>query len=204
MDVKENSKKLIKVITLGAFFAFFLFGFSDNLKGATLPVLLTDLNFDYALGGTILLLSYLGFLIATLVTGPLSDVAGKKLVIFLASAFLVVGMIGYSLVSEVWALALSMFIMGLGLGALEVGANLIIVDLHPEDKARYLNLLAFFHGIGSMIAPLYAGQMLVLGFSWRRVYQFGAGIALLVLIYFLLAKYPRTDSAQENKLNFKN
>ena len=204
MDVKENSKKLIKVITLGAFFAFFLFGFSDNLKGATLPVLLTDLNFDYALGGTILLLSYLGFLIATLVTGPLSDVAGKKLVIFLASAFLVVGMIGYSLVSEVWALALSMFIMGLGLGALEVGANLIIVDLHPEDKARCLNLLAFFHGIGSMIAPLYAGQMLVLGFSWRRVYQFGAGIALLVLIYFLLAKYPRTDSAQENKLNFKN
>ena len=60
------------------------------------------------------------------------------------------------------------------------------------------------NGVGSMIAPLYAGQMLVMGFSWRRVYQFGAGIALLVLIYFLLAKYPRTTSVQSNKLDFKN
>ena len=204
MEVKEKSTKLIKTITLGAFFAFFLFGFSDNLKGATLPVLLDDLNFNYAYGGTILLLAYLGFLIATLITGPLSDMAGKKVVIFLASTFLMVGMLGYSVVSELWALALTMFIMGLGLGALEVGANLIIVDVHPKDKARYLNLLAFFHGIGSMIAPLYAGQMLVMGFSWRRVYQFGAGIALLVLIYFLLAKYPRTSSTETNTLNFKN
>lgn len=204
MDVKENSAKLIKIVTLGAFFSFFLFGFSDNLKGATFPVLLDDLNFNYANGGTILLLSYLGFLIATLVTGPLADIAGKKLIILLASAFLMVGMLGYSVVSELWSLALTMFIMGLGLGALEVGANLIIVDIHPEDKARYLNLLAFFHGIGSMIAPLYAGQMLVMGFSWRRVYQFGAGIALFVLIYFLLAKYPRKSGASTNKLNFKN
>ena len=204
MDVKENSSKLIKVITLGAFFAFFLFGFSDNLKGATFPVLLDDLSFNYANGSTILLLSYFGFLIATLITGPLSDVAGKKVVIFLASTFLFVGMLGYSLVSEMWMLALTMFFMGLGLGALEVGANLIIVDVHPEDKGRYLNLLAFFHGVGSMIAPLYAGQMLVMGFSWRRVYQFGAGIALLVLIYFLLAKYPRTTSVQSNKLDLKN
>ncbi len=39
MDVKEGSNKLIKTITIGAFFAFFLFGFSDNLKGATFPVL---------------------------------------------------------------------------------------------------------------------------------------------------------------------
>ena len=204
MNTKANSTKLVKIITLGAFFAFFLFGFSDNLKGATFPVLLDDLSFNYAYGSTILLLSYFGFLIATLITGPLSDVAGKKVVIFLAIIFLLVGMLGYSFVSEVWMLALSMFIMGLGLGALEVGANLIIVDVHPEDKGRYLNLLAFFHGLGSMIAPLYAGQMLVMGFSWRRVYQFGAGIAFLVLVYFLLAKYPRTSSTQKNKLDFKN
>ena len=58
MDVKEKSTKLIKIITLGAFFSFFLFGFSDNLKGATLPVLLDDLSFNYAYGGTILLLAY--------------------------------------------------------------------------------------------------------------------------------------------------
>ncbi|MBT3322388.1 MAG: MFS transporter [Anaerolineae bacterium] len=203
IDIKENSTKLIRIMTIGSFLAFFLFGFSDNLKGATLPVLLDDLSFNYAYGGTILLLSYIGFLIATLITGPLSDIVGKKSIILLASVFLLVGIFGYSIASTFLTLSLAMFVIGLGLGALEVGANLIIIDIHCEDKARYLNLLAFFHGAGSMVAPLYAGQMLLMGFSWRSIYQFGLGVVLIVLIYFLLAKYPRTSTLQNNKLNFR-
>jgi MFS transporter, FHS family, glucose/mannose:H+ symporter len=203
METKPFSAKTVKIITIGAFLAFFLFGYSDNLKGATLPVLLDDLNFSYSLGGTVLLASYLGFLIATLLTGPLSDRAGKKVVIFLACAALLVGMLGYSRANLFWTLSVAMFIIGLGLGSLEIGANLIIVDIHREDKGRYLNLLAFFHGIGSMIAPLLAGQMLVAGFSWRQIYQFSIGLVLLVLIYFLLVKYPRTASAEKNNLDFK-
>lgn len=203
MDTKPISPKLVRAITFGAFLAFFLFGFSDNLKGATFPVLLDELGFSYALGGTILLASYFGFLIATLITGPLTDLAGKKIVIFLACGSLLIGMFGFSTASTFWALIVAMFIMGLGLGALEVGANLIIVDVHREDKGRYLNLLAFFHGIGSMVAPLFAGQMLVAGFSWRSIYQLGLGLVLLVLIYFLIVKYPRTDNKQSNKLDFR-
>ncbi len=203
MDVKENSIKLVKIITLGAFFAFFLFGFSDNLKGGTLPVLLDELNFSYAYGGTMLLSSYLGFLIATLIAGPLADIAGKKIVISLACISLLIGMFGYSIVSTFGGIIGAMFIMGLGLGALEIGANLIIVDIHREDKGRYLNLLAFFHGIGAMIAPLFVGQMLVVGFSWRRIYQFGSILALFVLIYFLVIKYPRTLNSEKKKLDFR-
>ena len=203
MDSKQISAKLVNIITAGAFLAFFLFGFSDNLKGATLPVLLDDLSFSYAFGGTILLASYLGFLIATLVAGPLSDIAGKKIVIILACSSLLIGMLGYSTSSTFWALAVAMFIIGLGLGALEIGANLIIVDIHREDKGRYLNLLAFFHGAGSMIAPLFAGQMLVMGFSWRRIYQFGLGLVLFVLSYFLWVKYPRISGNESEKLDFR-
>ena len=203
MNSNQISSKLVRAITIGAFFAFFIFGFSDNLKGATLPVLLDDLSFSYTYGGTILLLSYLGFLIATLVTGPLSDIMGKKAVIFLASTCLLIGMLGYSVASSFFMLSVAMFIVGLGLGALEIGSNLIIVDVHRENKGRYLNLLAFFHGLGSMIAPLYAGQMLVLGFSWRSVYQFSLGLVLLLLVYFLLTKYPRVENSQENKIDFK-
>ena len=203
MNSNQISSKLVRAITIGAFFAFFIFGFSDNLKGATLPVLLDDLSFSYTYGGTILLLSYLGFLIATLVTGPLSDITGKKAVIFLASTCLLIGMLGYSVASSFFMLSVAMFIVGLGLGALEIGSNLIIVDVHRENKGRYLNLLAFFHGLGSMIAPLYAGQMLVLGFSWRSVYQFSLGLVLFLLVYFLLTKYPRVENSQENKIDFK-
>ena len=84
----------IRLMTYGAFFSFFLFGFADNLKGPTLPALLKDLNFNYSLGGTIFLGAYLGFLVATLLTGPLSDVTGKKVVIFVACVCLFLGIAG--------------------------------------------------------------------------------------------------------------
>jgi FHS family glucose/mannose:H+ symporter-like MFS transporter len=203
MPSKTRQPAAIKLMSYGAFLAFFLFGFADNLKGPTLPALLDDLNFSYSLGGTIVLGSYLGFLIATLATGPLSDVAGKKVVIFVACASLFAGIAGYTVASTFWVLALAMTIVGLGLGSLEIGGNLIIVDLHRQDKGRYLNLLAFFHGVGSMVAPLYAGQLLDIGVSWRRVYQSGIMVVLLLFVYFLLVKYPQTDSSEQNKLDIK-
>ena len=127
----------------------------------------------------------------------------KKVIIFLACACLFVGMIGYSLFSLFWTLTLAMVVLGLGMGALEVGGNLIIVDLHPRNKGRYLNLLAFFHGIGSMFVPLYAGQLLDAGISWRWIYQSSVLIVVLVFIYFLRVRYPQATASGQNKLDLK-
>jgi FHS family glucose/mannose:H+ symporter-like MFS transporter len=204
VQLKTSQSTLIKLITAGAFLSFFLFGFVDNLKGPILPNLLDDLGLSYSMGGTIVLGAYLGFLVATLSMGPLSDVAGKSVVILVACACLLIGMIGFSISSVFWMLAATMTIVGLGMGALEVGGNLIMVDLHSEDKGRYLNLLAFFHGIGSMIVPLYAGQLLKAGVSWRGIYQSGVLIVVLLFVYFLLVKYPKTGPSSDNKLDIRS
>lgn len=198
-----NQSTLVKLITFGAFLSFFLFGFVDNLKGPILPNLLDDLDLSYSLGGTILLGAYLGFLVATLATGALADIAGKSVVILVACACLFVGMIGFSMSSVFWMLAATMVIVGLGMGALEVGGNLIIVDLHYREKGRYLNLLAFFHGIGSMIVPLYAGQLLSAGVSWRGIYRSGILIVVLLFVYFLLVKYPKVGASDDNRFDIE-
>ena len=194
----------IKLITYGAFLSFFVFGFVDNLKGPTLSALLEDLNFSYSFGGTLVMSAYLGFLIATLVTGALSDTAGQKVVIFTACACLFVGIVGYSMASMFLILAMAMLVIGLGLGSLELGGNSIIVDLHHQGKGRYLNLLAFFHGVGSMVAPLYAGLLLTAGLSWRSIYQSAILVVLLLLVYFLLVKYPKSDTLASNKLDLRS
>ena len=77
------SKPNIILLTAVCFFAFFLFGLTDNLKGPTLPLMLAELNIDYGIGGNIFFGEYLGFLIATLITGILADRYGLKLVIVL-------------------------------------------------------------------------------------------------------------------------
>ena len=193
----------IRFITYGAFFAFFLFGFIDNIKGPTLPALLSDLNFSYAQGGTIVFGAYMGFLVATLLTGPLSDIAGKKAVIFVCCLCFFVGISAYAAFHTFWLLTLAMTAIGLGLGSVEVGANLIVVDLYHQEKGKYLNLLAFFHGVGSMVAPLYAGRMLAAGMSWQQVYQFSLPLVIALFLYFLFVKYPRTASSESNSLDLK-
>jgi MFS transporter, FHS family, glucose/mannose:H+ symporter len=197
-----NRRRSLWLFTAGTFFAFFLFGFSDNLKGPTLPALLSDLRFNYSQGGTLLLAAYVGFLVATLLTSVLADVAGKKAVLLVAGACLLVGMGAYSLSSSFWLLAAAMAILGLGLGSLEVGGNNIIVDLHAEQKGRFLNLLGTFHGLGSFVAPFLAGQLLKASLSWRQVYQIGLIPVVVLLLYLVFLRYPGGAASGADRLDW--
>ncbi len=202
----NNSKNTIWLLTAGAFFAFFVFGFSDNLKGPTLPALLTDLKFNYALGGTILLGAYIGFMAATLSTGMLADKVGQKFVLVLAGVCLAVGVTGYSSFTSPALLTLSMLVLGFGMGSLELGCNALIVELHAHDKGRYLNLMAVLHGLGSTLAPLYAGVLLTASFSWRTVYRWDLVFIVLLIIIFSLVRFPKKEeqSAAGEKLDFRH
>lgn len=201
---KVLSKNTIWLLTIGAFFAFFVFGFSDNLKGPALPALLQDLHFNYSLGGTILLGAYFGFMAATLSTGFLADAIGQKAVLILAGICLALGVGGFSTFQAPVPLMLSMAVLGFGLGSLELGCNALIVSLHSADKGRYLNLMAVMHGLGSMIAPLYAGWLLAANVSWRMVYRWDFVLIGLLIVYFTLVSFPKTDGAKAEKIDFKH
>ena len=69
------------------------------------------------------------------------------------------------------------------MGAIEVGGNSLIVDLHQAQRGRYLNLLAVFHGIGSLAVPIYAAFLLQNSFSWRQVYSFTLLLAILLTLW---------------------
>ena len=111
----KSSKTTILLLTAGCFFTFFVFGFTDNLKGPTLPSMLAELNISYGTGGNIFFGEYLGFLIATLITGILADRFGLKSVILLAGVLLGVGVGGYSFFTSTILLSGSLFVLGLGL-----------------------------------------------------------------------------------------
>ncbi len=200
--MQTSSKTTLWVWTILSFFAFFVFGFTDNLKGAILPAFLRDMDFSYATGANVLLGIYIGFLAATLLAGLLADVAGKKVVLLLAAIFMMAGITGLSLFSEFWPLALSMLVLGLGFGGIELGANNLIVDLHAAQKGRLLNLMSVMHGLGSTAAPLYAGFLLAGDFSWRLVYQGALVLVILLLVFLLLASSPRSAEQKNEPVAF--
>jgi fucose permease len=185
MNSNKEPRKRGGVATLGAFFAFFVFGLVDNMKGPTLPAILRDLELTYTQGGTILLGGYLGFLLATLLTGYLSDIAGRRAPILVAGAALILGIAGYASLGSFLPLAGAMTLIGVGLGAIEVGGNTLVVELHSEKRGLYLNLLSFFHGFASMVAPAYAGALLGRGSSWRVVYLWLLIPVIVLTVYFV-------------------
>ena len=172
--------------TAGGFFAFFTFGFVDNIKGPTLPSLLQELNFSYSQGGGILFGAYLGFVIATLIAGPLSDRLGNRLILLAAGLLIAGGTLGLSTVTTYGLLFGAMLVSGLGMGAIEVGGNGLIVALHREAQGRFLNLLATFHGVGSTLAPLYAAWLLSGSGGWRQVFLYSVPLAVLMVVIFLV------------------
>jgi len=201
MQIKP-SKTTIFLLTAGCFLSFFVFGFTDNLKGPTLPSMLAELNISYGTGGNIFFGEYLGFLIATLITGILADRFGLKSVIILAGVFLGIGVGGYSFFQSAILLSGSLFILGLGLGALELGPNAIIVSLHHERKGLYLNLMAVLHGLGSLIAPLFAGWLLSLSISWRVIYRWDILLIALFVFIFIFLRFPKAE--EKTQLDFRH
>ncbi|RPJ09481.1 MAG: MFS transporter [Spirochaetaceae bacterium] len=190
---KQNSA--VMLITIGCFFCFFIFGFLDNIKGPAIPVLLEEPFFNYSDGGIILMAQYAGFLAATLIAGMLAGRIGKKNIILLALGACGIGIIGFACFQGLVLLSLFMAFLGYGLGTIEVGANALITELHVKNRGNTLNLLAFFHGLGGITAPLYASAILGLGYSWRIPYAVGIIPVAIALVTFLLLQYRevRTD-----------
>lgn len=176
-----NSNKLL---TAAGFLSFFAFGFIDNLKGPLLPELLRSGEYTYAQGGTIVFAAYLGFILATLAAGVIADAFSNRVVLLLAAICLCVGSLGIGLTDSYFGLILFIGVTGLGLGAIELGANGLMVELHSENRGRYLNLLATFHGIGSLLVPLYAAALISAGTTWQQIYSSSIFLAIPLLVLF--------------------
>lgn len=186
-----RTKSLALAILTGlAFYAFFLFGFADNVKGPIIPELLSDLNLSYAAGSTLLLSAYIGFMVGVLATGVISSRRDNRVALIIAALAISLGAAGNVLLGSPLLLTGSFFFLGFGLGAIEVGANGLVATLYPAESGRYLNLLAVFHGAGSMIAPFAAGVIIAAGASWRSVYALIIPLAALQVLLFLLFKRP--------------
>ncbi|MBK8784440.1 MAG: MFS transporter [Anaerolineales bacterium] len=196
-------KTTVFLVTAACFLSFFVFGFTDNLKGPTLPSMIRELNIDYGISGNIFFGEYFGFIITSLIAGILADRFGLKVILILAGGLLAAGVAGYSSFSNIFLLTASLFSIGLGLGAIELGANAAIVQIHTQKTGLYLNLMAVLHGLGSLVAPLFAGWLLAMNVTWRTIYRWDIPLIALFVLLFLFLQIPKSQG-QSNSIDFRN
>ena len=194
MKLKYNQTKII--ITAAAFFAFIIFGFVDNLKGPLLPVLLDEFSLSYAQGSNILLMLYLGFMISIPGSGFIAGKYGNRFVLLLAGLVISAAIAGMGFVQDKVILFPLFFSIGISIGGIEIGANGAVSDIYHEKSGKFLNLLAVFHGAGSMLAPWIFGLVLEKNMPWQTIYR---GAFFPILLFPLIFFFLRLTSAKSKK-----
>ncbi|MGZ4818503.1 MAG: MFS transporter, partial [Terriglobales bacterium] len=114
---------------------------------------------DMVRQGDLQTLLLFGVLLATVISGPLTDRFGNKLILA-ASAFLVtVALAGMAFATTYSSAQFFGLLLGAGGGGLNMSANVLVSDIFEEDRGARLNLVAVFFGVGALLIPLGAAAV---------------------------------------------
>lgn len=165
-------------------------GIIENILGAIVPNLREDFGVNYTSIGYISLAAGFGYILTTLLGSLWSERFGQRSVIAIGIGCVALAILGtYASLNFIFLL-LAMVIMNLGFGAMAIGANTLAPRIFIRKQALMMNLLHFFYGAGAIIGPRYAGQLLDVNISWREVYLYSLIFLSVVLLVFLVSKFP--------------
>jgi len=109
--------------------------------------------------------------------GPLSDIVGRKLPLYIGTAVFGIASIGCALAPNIGALIALRAVQGFGAGAGTVIPRAVVRDLHTGPEAvRLMSLLMLVFSVSPILAPL-TGSLVVRLADWRGVFWTVAGAA---------------------------
>jgi DHA1 family bicyclomycin/chloramphenicol resistance-like MFS transporter len=147
--------------------------------------------------GLMMSLFMLGFAVAPLFYGPVSDRYGRKPVVLFACTLFAVAGIGCASARSLPTLLLWRVVQGAGAGASMTTTLAIVRDLFEGQAARTrFSYVAIATMVVPMIAPTAGAVLLVLG-GWRAIHAVLAGVGLLLMLAMLIgfAESARIDPA---------
>lgn len=164
--------------------------FAIDMYLPALPTIGADLRASPMAVQMSLVVVFLSFAIGPLLIGPLSDMHGRKPLMYGGLAVFAVASVGAALAPSVEWLILFRLLQGLGASAGMVVPRAVVRDLHTGPEAtRLMSLLMLVFSISPILAPL-TGSFIIEAFGWRAVFWAVtlAAVLAVVLLSFGLAE----------------
>ena len=138
-------------VVLNLFYAYMSLGLVLIMLGSILPEMKSDYALSYQVGGALLSVQSVGYVLAGLLAGYLPFVLGIKISFILIQLSVTLGFV-MLLVSgnPVWLLA-AMFLIGIGKGGI-TNYNNLLMNIYSEGNAGPLNILHACFAAGAVIA----------------------------------------------------
>lgn len=164
------------------YLAFISLGLPDSLLGSGWPAMHGDLGVPVSYMGIVTVIISGGTVISSLLSSKVTKKFGTNKVTVISVFLTAFALFGFSFSDRFWMLAVFAVPYGLGAGAVDAALN-NYVALHY--KARHMNWLHCFWGVGTIISPFimsYALASSVWNNGYRIVGYIQLGITLLLLI----------------------
>lgn len=166
---------------------------STDIYLPAMPVMAKDLQGDAELTITGFLI---GFCIAQLIWGPISDRFGRRLPLFIGLGLFVIGSVGCALSTDIVEIIFWRVFQALGACTGPMLARAMIRDLFSRTRAaQMLSTLMIIMAIAPIAGPLIGGQMIRVT-SWHAIFWLLAIIGAVMLIS--LSWLPETLSAEKH------
>ncbi|KAH7107653.1 MFS amino acid permease [Auriculariales sp. MPI-PUGE-AT-0066] len=204
-EVHKIPHNNLKLVFPGLMLCVFLAALDQTIVAISLPAILSDIGgvgSGYSWVGTAYLLLAASF---APFYGKLSDVLGRKIVLFSAiSIFLVGSALCGAAKSFVW-LVIARGVQGLGGGGIFQLVQITVSDITPlETRGRYTGLIGAVWGFASIFGPL-VGGVLTDHVSWRWIFYINlptGAFATIILAVFLKLNPTRQKTLQQHMAEF--
>lgn len=182
-----KTTRLVFILILSALMAFT--SLSTDIYLPAMPVMANELQGNVELTITGFLV---GFCIAQLIWGPISDHLGRRIPLVIGMVLFVIGSMGCALSTDIMQIVFWRVFQALGACTGPMLARAMIRDLFSRTRAaQMLSTLTIVMAIAPIVGPLLGGQMIKFA-SWHAIFWLLAVIGVLMLcsLYWLSETLP--------------
>ena len=196
---KQTKTALLFLILYGTML---LFGYTENLRGVSYPLIKTEFGISYEQQGVMVSMLSLSYMLFCLAGGIILGRFGVKKAFITGYVVLFLGLTGIFFMPGFFSAAAALFMVFAGFGLFEVGINALATQVFTSRAALLMSLLHFFYGAGSSLSPRIAGT-LAAALGWRYIYLLAIPLALVFFVPSALARFPKAEEELQKTENKK-
>lgn len=178
---------IVFIIILSALMA--VTSLSTDIYLPAMPAMNKDLHGDAELTITGFLI---GFCLAQLIWGPLSDHLGRRIPLFIGMTLFIIGSVGCALSDDITSIVFWRVFQALGACTGPMLARAMVRDLFSRTRAaQMLSTLMVIMAIAPIAGPLIGGQLIKVT-SWHAIFWLLAviGVVMLLSLFWLPETLP--------------
>ena len=148
---------------------------------------------DHTSIGLVIMTAFIGYFIAPILTGELTDRFGRRAVLLTSFITMTVGIIVVLLIDHPVGVAVGLLVVGMAFGMMELSTSSILTDIRPDSANKILGRSRLFTALGTISGPFIAMALLGAAGDWLVIMYCMGGLLIVLFAVFMFLSYPKSS-----------